>query len=74
MFISGAWEELWPLSVITEKQSLSDDEAVPQEKKVKIPSYLSRDIKGKSTHTYNPSTNEMQCKKQKVGITKVEKR
>ena len=42
MFISGVWVELWPLSAIIEKQSLTDDEAVPQKKKVKIPSYLSR--------------------------------
>ena len=55
------------------KQSLTDDEAVPQKKKVKILSYLSRDIKGKSTHTRNPSLNEMQCTNPKLGITKVEK-
>ena len=48
-----------------------------RKKKVKIPSYLSsvqRASKGKSTHTQNASTNEMQCKNQKLGITKVEKR
>ena len=49
MFISGVWKELWPLSAITEKQSLTDDETVPQKKKVKIPSYLSREpSKGKA--------------------------
>ena len=67
MFISGVWEELWPLSTMVEKQSLTEDEAVSQKKKVKIPSYLSREAsKGKSTHTRNPSTNEMQCKNQKL--------
>ena len=49
MFISGVWEELWPLSAITEKQSLADDEAAPQKKKVKIPPHLSREpSKGKA--------------------------
>ena len=34
-----------------------------KKKEVKIPSYLSRETsKGKSTHTRNPSTNEIQCK------------
>ena len=43
-------KELWLPSAMVEKQSLTDDEAVPQKKKkVKIPSYLSREpAKGKS--------------------------
>ena len=49
MFIPGVWEELWPLSAITEKQSLTEDDAVPQKKEVKIPPYLSREAsKGKA--------------------------
>ena len=52
MFISGVWEELWPLSLVSainEKQSLTYDEAIPQKKTVKIPSYLSRETsKGKA--------------------------
>ena len=63
MIASRVWEELWPLSIITEEQSLTDHEAVPQKKKVKIPTYLSRvPSKGKITHTRNPSMNEMQCR------------
>ena len=41
-----------------------------RKKKVKIPSYLSREPAKGNAHIHN----EMQCKNQKLGITKVEKR
>ena len=60
MFVSGVWEE--PLSAIIEKQSLTEDEEIPQEKKkkkkkVKIPSHLSRET-SKGKHTYTKSKHE----------------
>ena len=67
------------------KQSLTDDEATPQKKKVKIPSYLSRETSKGKAHIHkiqarlrcnarNKNKNKQTTTKKQLGITQVEKR
>ena len=59
MFISGVWEELWLPSAMVEKQSLTDDEAVPQKKRKSKYHPTCPESHQREKHTYTKSKHEL---------------
>ena len=78
--MSGIWEDtvvghkLWPLSAIIQKQSVTDDEAVPQREKVQIPSYLSSVTSKENTYKKSKHESDTMKEEENLRITRRKKR